>query len=429
MRCLSLVLAHFLMIDCKRIPIVDSDDTLPYIAYEKNKKLVSLEWRDHDFLNLLHRNCIVEISSRGIRGIHKDTRKCNLGAIRANNFVAQSPCYTSKDSLCLIKNEENAGLNGACKKHSNNESALMSMVLPSLSKIQSDRDGEILVSGLLHADHHRMTNPVLNSFFRESKVSCRDKGKGRKHSIDCSGVYTVTACDVLSGKYALVFYPELELIAISHETFGSMAYFVMLVNCIICLYGISNAMYQDGAAEKQQQKSFHPQTAIACMNIASSSALIVLYVSHPDKFSFVVAEDEIVFVCTCILCIGYSALYFLIESQYNLDACIFNITSVCIAVYKACENPYIVFVVGFLIFRLWKSIFRNCRCQQEDQETFSVLHYAQHLMYLCEVCCFVEFGIKPQFESREEDWVIYSGLVTFVTFHVSILSNVFSDEK
>lgn len=354
-------------------------------------------------LGFMAQSSIIEISSRGIRVIKRVPGVSYLKEQAIAHDAPSTNCIPTYEMLCSIEEKDRV-----------NNSTYINVVLPS-SKVDAkflqfnEKSYTLrIVSGLSSL----IENKLLQRFVQDSKHACGLHGQGRQFNDDVARFYTISACDIIHGRVYIAYDVVEETLTVFNETFGETAYFTLLVISIVCLYGISGSIY-----DKDNSSLY--QVLFSGINISTSVSLCLGYAVH--GFPFVTYEDEIVFFISIAACLMYTICSLFWNSLHVQDACIFNLASICMSVYKTCENPYTYFFVFGIMIKTWGCILKTCDCKLDPVIYESLSVYLNLIIYSVVISLFTEYGIKPEFENRQEDWVVYSGILLFISFHISLI--------
>ena len=387
-----------LAVDAKRVALTDSDTTTVYLCTGANNDPV--QWSGAEMIRLMHNSQVVEVGPRGIRFV--DTKwtphSGNTGVADTCESIPQALCQTPEGVL-----------------------------FPS-----PGHDGEILVTGLLEP---RFRNTVSQKFAEDSNEACdtiEGEGKGRTVIMD-KVVYTASSCDVMQGHIVTVFWPRLGKVSLHPQTLGPMAYTVMLITALICVYGAASS--SSAAIPNEQQRWL---TLVVCFWGAIASCTTYSL----SGISFVTMEDEIHFwmsIAGTLVCVALDIIIMYMVSYQKLDcfiklaehlmkiasttdACIYMLGTIADTLYRGPETPYAGIFTVFLAVRTWQRAHILFFFKSTNIWISLLLHIdtAFCIVYLCVTS---EVGLVPQYADRE-DWPIYAGVGAFITFLAASLPKV-----
>jgi hypothetical protein len=99
-----------------------------------------------------------------------------------------------------------------------------------------------------------------------------------------------------------------------------------------------------------------------------------------------------------------------------MDVCIFMLGTIADALYRSPETPYASIFVVVLAVRAWQKVYTVCFAAKPQTSAITIgLWHVDLLFAVAYMCLTAEVGLVPQFADRE-DWPIYAGVGTFVTF-------------
>ena len=349
MACLRFLLLLTASIQAKRIALTDSDTPTPLLCTGPNNDPVL--WGGADMMRWLHESHTVEIGARGIRFVDS---QCTAAR------TPTEPCESTHMALC----ETSSGL-----------------LFPS-----AIGDG-IMVTGML--------NPKLNSsasqqYANAAATACDStfdgSGIGRTVVMNMA-VYTASACDVMQGHLVTIF--SAGRVMVVPQTFGPMAYTVVLIATLICIYGASSA------------------AELWSLVVCAAGTLTCCLVYAVSGIPFLTMEDEIHFwfsVASTLLAL----------SLRSPDACVGMLGTIADTLYRSPETPYAAIFVSVLAVRAWQKI----RMAASPKGKNNVLNHVDLLFTIIYLCLTAEIGLVPQFADKE-DWPIYGGVGTFAAFLIA----------
>jgi hypothetical protein len=247
-----------------------------------------------------------------------------------------------------------------------------------------------------------MANPQFNSsiakyFFDESTGSCARNGDGRVQTLE-EAVYTVSACDIMEGRAVIMYRPSVDEIMVISQTFGPMAYTVILVTALICIYGALLLGKSENWWFVYVMRSVCGGGSVACCLLYAISGI-----------AFLCRDDEVHFWLSIV---GTWIMILLSGTKSTTNMSMFMLGSIADALYRGPETPYAGIFVVALGVQAWQKVFRVC---------FEVVGWMVQLDCMLTViylCATLELGLVPQYTDNE-DWPIYGGLGALATFVVA----------
>ena len=360
----------------RRIPLTDSETVTPYL-WTNN---AALQWNSAEMVRLLHQSQMVEVGARGVRFV-----KAGLQPLDDLKFAVQDRCNSSSTSaLCDTGN---------------------GLLFPS--------SGTIVVTGLPSHEGVFLENRVARTLAQET--ACAERGDGRAVVMK-ETVYTASACDIMQGHYVALYLPNQDEIALLPQTFGPMAYTMILVTCVICIYGASSL--EQSSWQKYVTWSVSAAGTLACILLYAVSGIAFLTVADEAHFWMSVMGTILIIASDIVAVQYFGTEKLMMQHVKGIDLCIYMLGSIADALYRGPENPYAaLFVVGLAI-RAWQKIFTVFFDIKERTTTSTVVVTLLHvkLCYnLIYLCLTIENGLVCQYED-EEDWPVYGGMGALATF-------------
>jgi hypothetical protein len=206
-------------------------------------------------------------------------------------------------------------------------------LIPFSNNTNSSSNDKVLVTGL---SHPTFRSSVLSTYASQSKQACasdKSQGWGKSRTlISNMSVYFVSNCDVLRGHIVAMYDPNLNEVVLYSQTFGPMAYFLILIAALLCLYGAS------GENDKVNV-SFMTATTFSILSMACTFSCGLLSIIR--GIPFITIEDEVHFWSSIVCGLGMGSLGFIYSnSLYASDSCLFALISITVAMYRTPENPY-----------------------------------------------------------------------------------------
>jgi hypothetical protein len=356
------------LVDARRIALTENEVPTPLLY--TGGGIMAIQWSSAEMVRSIHLSQAIEVGARGIRFV--SARWTPL----ASFYKPSSSSTTTFVDTC------NSSALAFCDTG-------MGLVLPSLAD-------NVIVTGLPSAG---LSNRIAQGFSQQASKACDERGDGRVMLLNAS-MYTASACDIMQGHLVLILRPADDEAMLFPQTFGPMAYTVILITCLICIYGASSL----------EQTSWQKYVTWGVC-AAGTTACCLLYAL--SGIAFVTAEDQAHFwmsVVGTILVVGADAIatfYFskekmLMQHVKGIDLCIYMLGSIADALYRSPETPYATIFVTALAIRAWQKIytlfFDVTTCQNIGVLWILHLKLLYNLMYLSLTA---ECGLVSQYTERE----------------------------
>lgn len=346
-----------------------------------------IAWSSPEYSRLIQLGSLVEVSARGIRIVGGCSRRALAGGSRGP--LAATACNSSRRALCVTDE---------------------GLVLPSSPPTSAASPATAMVEGRPSA----LKDPVLRLLALSGACLAPDAGRGRvffsssharpgnntggdggmamaQHSHRPPVNYTVTACDVLLGTYVLTLSEG--VLSVYRQTFGPMAYLLVLISAAISVAAIASAC---GAIEEEGKGLL-----LFGFN-ALLSACVCMLVAGVWGVPFHCDSDMQHFWMTAAMCAAYSLLVFraprratraclIAASLHALDA------SIC-ALYRTPETPYASILALVFAVRLWSRVFRVCHLLPGAG---GLLPRGELCVCIAHLGLLVQAGVIPQFQHAE----------------------------
>ena len=349
------LLLLFAVGETKRIALTDSETPTTMLCTGSSN--MPVQWSSAEMSRWMHESEVVEIGPRGIRFVSMVTY--------SRKEKARDVCESTHMALC----ESRSGL-----------------VLPTT--------GTVRVTGMMNP---QFNSSIAKYFYEESDASCAQNGDGRVKVLN-ETVYTVSACDIMEGRAVIMYRPTSDEILVISQTFGPMAYSVILVTALCCIYGASVQVNKENWWVVYVMRSICGGGSVACCLLYVMSG--ITFLCQDDEAHFWLS---IVGTWIMILCGGA-------KSITNMS--MFMLGSIADALYRGPETPYASIFVVALGVQTWQKVFGLC---------FELVGWRGHLdsmLTILYLCATIELGLVPQYTDNE-DWPIYGGLGALVTFVVA----------
>jgi hypothetical protein len=359
----------------RRIALTDSETVTPYL-WSNN---AALQWNSADMMRLLHQSQAVEVGARGVRFVG-----AGLQPSVDLKFTAQDRCNgSSSGALCDTGN---------------------GLLFPS--------SGAIVVTGLPSAADgvHFLENHVARMLAQET--ACNERGDGRVVVMN-ETVYTASACDVMQGRYVALFWPGRDEVALLPQTFGPMAYTMILVTCIICIYGASSL--EQSSWQKYVTWGVSAAGTLACILLYAISGITFLTVEDEAHFWMSVIGTIFIIISDIVAVRYFGTEKILIQHVKGIDLCIYMLGSIADALYRSPETPYAAIFVTGLAIRAWQKIFSVFfDIKDNTAASVAVLLHVKLCYNLIYLCLTIESGLVCQYVD-DEDWPVYGGMGALAT--------------
>ena len=351
-----------------RIALTESEIPTP-LLYTGGGNM-AIQWSSAEMVRSIHLAQAIEVGARGIRFV--SARWTPIASFYKPSTTRVASYYVDTcNSSALAFCDTGAGL-----------------VLPSLAEY-------VIVTGLPSAG---LKNRIAQGFAQQANRACDERGDGRVVLLNAS-IYTASACDIMQGHLVLILRPADDEAMLFPQTFGPMAYTVILSTCLICIYGASSL----------EQTNWQKYVTWGVC-VAGTVACCLLYAT--SGIAFVTAEDQAHFwmsvVGTCFVVVAdmiatfyYGKEKLLMQHVKGIDLCIYMLGSIADALYRSPETPYATIFVTALAIRAWQKIYTLFF----DVATTSggvlwILHIKllYNLMYLSLTA---ECGLVSQYTDRE----------------------------
>lgn len=400
-----------------RISLSDTSNS-PFLYYGSGTEFKEIKWGSPDFLSLLHSSCVMEISTRGIRTVSHfknsqfsycvDTMNYvqnRISSVDAIHQYLNQNCLPEEEALCWINSH--GGL------------------FPTSAKLNQS----VAVSG---RQQPFFNSSILSFFHRKSKLHCgnanngiSNQGRGRTFiqlSVSDMDVYSISSCDIMNSNIHVVYTPFNNKIQLIMDTYGPMAYCILLTVTVLLLYMISfNFQYM---TDPNVKSMFNLHVVISSMIcICTSLSLLLSYFIF--SFVFLNIEDEIYFILSIILTLSSSCIGLYVKTnEINFQSCIWTLSSIACIVYRSPENPYIFLIAFVFAIEMWYTLYNIINIASKQQPTHQdtmewIYQLAKLSMTMVYIFLCLELGIKHLYK-EPEDWIIYAGMGFLVTYSIHL---------
>ena len=369
------------LVEARRVALTDGGDSpSPFLCTGNDNSPV--QWGSAEMIRLIHNSQIIEVGARGIRFVES---MWFPSSIYDRRHLVKDACDSATHALCQTPN-------GA--------------LFPSPANTAGVR-----VTG--HAE------PVFNSsliqyFAENANAACGafdGRGQGRTVVMDLPAVYTASACDIMQGRLVVLFKPGQEALLVP-QTFGPMAYTIVLIASLICIYGASTPKLQESGGYQYKR--------CLTLGVCGAGTLSCVLVYALSGISFLTIEDETHFWMAVAGTIMYGVLDAAtmagLEADATSDVCVCMLGVASDALYRSPETPYAgIFVIVFAI-RGWQKIYALCFPKRSSCSLLAaVIRHVDIVYSILYMCLTAEIGLVSQYTDRE-DWPIYAGVGAFAAF-------------
>ena len=294
------------------------------------------------------------------------------------------------------------------------------------------------------ADPSQLFNPVLKLLAQVDACGKDNKGHGRIYSESLE--YTVIACDAIQGNHVLVYDKTKEggEISIVEQTFGPMAYLLILILSTINIYALATASssgsYKNMESNSEQKEILpalkintdQPQTDSSLLHSnkktvetsgyytqrifqwnAIISVLACFIVYWRQIFQFYTQEDQSFFWVSGVC----SMVYLMCGVEKAPEGYIWALSVMASTLYRTHETPYAPIIAYILGYRTWSKMLVLCNGGGSSKKIASgkLTEYADLFICLLYTAIFCEIALKPQC-LYQEIWPIYYMFHTFICY-------------
>jgi hypothetical protein len=352
----------------------------PFLTTETNSVL---EWSDAAHLQRLYRALWIEVAPRGVRLITEGQRWAP-----ARRWSARTPCAPTPYALCR-----------------SNQSRLFPSQDSPFDVMDRDSARALL------------TDPIARSYALED--SCLDHGQGRAllNPNVSAPFYTVTACDIMNGHLVALWDADADGIQLAPQTFGPMAYCVVLLEAVACLYFATTiASHQSASSES----SVYAASASALCLVLSCILLASIH-----GVPFVVDADARHFGCVCAVAVylALAAMVWMDTAQAG-EACVHALSAMVCAIYRSPENAYAGLLAIVLAVRLWDKLlqwerwfYSTCPTIVPPSTSARAWAHAFDCLFTAPILVAgTRLGLAPQFDLSAARWPFFAGVSAYISF-------------
>ena len=394
----------------RRVALTDSDIPTPFLCTGANNDPIL--WSGAEIMRLIHFSQVIEIGARGIRFVEARSEPAHNVMVMGE----KDKCESLYQGLCATSD---------------------TILFPTAFFA----DG-VLISGQFNPSFN---STVSQRFARNAHAACETiegYGQGRTMVMD-QVVYTASSCDVMQGHLVTMYRPMTAEVFVHTQTLGPMAYTVILITALICIYGASSAAWprrNDGL--------------ILSVCLAGTCACCMVYMV--SGICFVTMEDEVHFwmsVSGTLLALMFELAPIIISCSggvgcnhdweklktnrmmipHTCDCCIYMLGTITDMLYRSPETPYAGIFVIFFAIRAWQRAYvlffhlvkpsshyyyengADITSPSFTTIIMAVLLHMDAVYSTFYLCLTAEVGLVPQY-ADDEDWPIYAGVGAFITF-------------
>ena len=342
----------------------------PYFATDAGP----LRWSDATQLNALHRALWVEVAPRGIRFVED-------GGTPFEEKEEGTPCEVrTHGALCQTAN---------------------ATLFVSIDFV----DHAVQVPWTADDTH----DAVARAYIEQTHDACAEHGEGRTLlRLSSDARMTVTACDVVDGQLVAQWHVGAGRMRLTGQTFGPMAYGVMLLQAAACLYL---------ATLSETPRGTSAAVAGVVAGCVAAAAHGIPFVTHDDaRFFWCVGAWA--------LCLAASGWCVDDEGQRR-EACLHALSMLACAVNRTPENAYAGLLALVLAVRLWDKLLRWERwlyyVDEDDYGAPTVacawVHAVDCVLSAPIVLGGARVGLAPLFRSASDArWPLFAGTGLYMCF-------------
>jgi hypothetical protein len=273
-----------------------------------------------------------------------------------------------------------------------------------------------------------LRDDALRTFSSETACHGEQQGTGRVYTPDSA--YSVTSCDVMGGKYIVVYHKDNESVFVYPQSFGPIAYLLILTSATISTGSITYLSKSEIPTSVGNTLFYGYIHHVILLN-ALSSIVVAGAIVLRDKIHFHTLEDGIVFWIGIFSGLLYGLFVPVLrktdtitkqwKKSFQIDCCMYALESIATALYRTPENPYASILIFFMACRLWEKSFLLCRGKNYAKTIEYPLYYYYYLRYMDITLGIInfnficEFGMKQQYIFQDV-WVFYFTAIIFLAY-------------
>jgi hypothetical protein len=360
-----------------------------------------LRWSDATYLNALHRALWVEVAPRGIRFVERET--------------SRDPSEDLRGTPCLVRTH----------------GALCQTANATLFVSSEFSAHPVQVPWMASASH----DAVARAYIDQTHDACAEHGEGRlllwsgadNNNNNASSMpprMTVTACDVMDGQLVALWDVGVGRMRLTGQTFGPMAYGVMLLQAAACLYVTTLPKTPSGAS------------AVVVGLVGGCVA------AAAHGIQFVTVNDARFFWCigAWALCLAICG-WCVDDAAQRREACLHALSMMACAVHRTPENAYAGLLALVLAVRFWDKVLRwerwlsmtmmqgdeNVKLEKREEEepenedmptgVCALVHAVDCLLSAPILLGGARVGLAPLFQSASDArWPLFAGTGLYMCF-------------
>lgn len=385
--------------------ILLTSSAYPFLSTETG---ATLRWSEGARLRMLYMVSHIEIAPRGVRVLYAQH------APRGRRWNTPTACSATTDGLCASNQSllfPSPPIQGSLLliDDANRSSALM------------NGEGPFIVTDPKAAGAH-LTDPLAQAYALADQ--CVDHGVGRAFvdpAVD-PWMYTVTACDAMEGHMVALWSESDATVRLSPQTFGPMAYCVMLLQAVLCMYfATSIASFVDNPKSAPQYASGSAVfMVVSCFLLDGVHG--VPFVTSSDANCFWISGLFALYLSACAVLWG--------DASQAGEACVHALGTMACAVYRTPENAYAGLLALILAVRLWDKLLQWERWlyHASGAKTIPEGGRAWAMGIECVLsapvllCC-ARVGLATQFDPPAR-WPFFAGVAAYISFAFSLQRSI-----
>ena len=333
-----------------------------------------MRWSDAIQLNALHRALWVEVAPRGIRFVELDA---------APHADGGTPCeVATRGALCQTAN--------------------------ATLFVSSDFSAHALEVPWRAAASH---DPVAGAYIDQTHDACAEHGEGRLllRPTEAADRMTVTACDVVDGHLVALWDVDTGRLRLTGQTFGPMAYFVMLLEAAACLYLAT--------LPQSPKKTSAVVAGVVGGCVAAAAHGIQFATAHDARFFWGIGAWA--------LCLATSGWWLDDEAQRR-EACLHALSMMACAVNRTPENAYAGLLALVLAVRFWDKVLRwerwlSTHASEAPTGGRALVHALDCVLSAPVLLGGARTGLAPLFLSvSDARWPLFAGTGLYMCFVLAL---------
>ena len=274
-----------------------------------------------------------------------------------------------------------------------------------------------------------LRDDALRTFSSETACHGEHQGTGRAYAP--VSAYSVTSCDVMGGKYIVVYHKDNESVFVYPQSFGPIAYLLILTSATISTGSITYLSKSETPSSTSVNTTslFHRYIPYMILVNSLSSILVAAAIFLRDKIHFHTLEDGMVFWIGIVSGLLYGLFVPLLrktdtitkqwKNSFQIDCCMYALESIATALYRTPENPYASILIFFMACRLWEKSFILCHgkyfTKSVEYPYYYYLRYMDITLGIINFNFICENGMKQQYIFQDV-WVFYFITIIFLAY-------------